>query len=327
MTDILVRDMQESDILALADAFDAQGWASKHTKQFTNYMDEHRHQDRHVLVAEYRGNVAGYVTLLPKAHVGPFPKTPLVCDFNVLKEYQRKGVGTELMDAVENIARKTSDTICLSVGMYADYGAAQRMYVKRGYVPDGTGVWYKDKNLPPYHECCNDDDLVLYMSKSLRLSTAVREIFAPAEKSEICNTILRALPNWFGVEESIIDYVAGVASKPFYCAFDNDTPVGFVSILPHNAFAVEIYVMGILESHQRAGIGRKLVRICENYCRITSTDYLTVKTLAETHPDLYYARTRRFYNAMGFRPLEVFTQLWGEENPCLFLIKNISLYL
>ena len=30
--------------------------------------------------------------------------------------------------------------------MYADYGTAQRMYVKRGYIPDGRGIMYN--NLP-----------------------------------------------------------------------------------------------------------------------------------------------------------------------------------
>ena len=45
------------------------------------------------------------------------------------------------------------------------------MYVKRGYVPDGSGVWYKDKICEPYSECCNDDDLVLYLYKDLRTGT------------------------------------------------------------------------------------------------------------------------------------------------------------
>lgn len=30
-----------------------------------------------------------------------------------------------------------------------------------------------------------------------------------------------------------------------------------------------------------------------------------------------------FYLNQGFYPLEVFTNLWNEENPCLFLIKVI----
>ena len=41
------------------------------------------------------------------------------------------------------------------------------LYVKRGYIPDGNGVWYQEKTLEQYAPCCNDDDLVLFMSKKL----------------------------------------------------------------------------------------------------------------------------------------------------------------
>ena len=41
------------------------------------------------------------------------------------------------------------------------------MYVKRGYIPDGSGVWYKDRVCESYTPCENDDDLVLYLSKRL----------------------------------------------------------------------------------------------------------------------------------------------------------------
>lgn len=37
-----------------------------------------------------------------------------------------------------------SDTIGIGFGLYADYGTAQRMYIKRGFVPDGRGIMYND---------------------------------------------------------------------------------------------------------------------------------------------------------------------------------------
>ena len=168
---ICVRNIQESDIAVLAEEFCVnQGWKDKNTEHFTKYFAEHISGERHVLVAEHNGNVAGYVTLLPNDTAGPFANKniPTICDFNVLIKFRGQGVGTALMDAAENLARETSDTICLGVGLYTDYGTAQRMYAKRGYIPDGSGVWYQNKNLPPYEQCCNDDDLILYMSKKLR---------------------------------------------------------------------------------------------------------------------------------------------------------------
>ena len=152
----------------------------------------------------------------------------------------------------------------------------------------------------------------------------IREILTEIEKSDICCEILIALPDWFGIPESIADYAARVKDMPFYATFDNGKVVGFVAIKLHNVFTAEIYVMGILKSHHRKGIGRKLVEICEEYCQQNKMEFLTVKTLDEKNPDEHYRKTRLFYESMGFRPLEVFPLLWDESNPCLFLAKYIS---
>lgn len=77
-------------------------------------------------------------------------------------------MGSKLMDVAEEIAAKYSDTVYLGVGLYSGYGSVQRMYVKRGYIPDGSGVWYGSGVCTPYSQCCNDDDLNLYLSKKLK---------------------------------------------------------------------------------------------------------------------------------------------------------------
>ena len=154
--------------------------------------------------------------------------------------------------------------------------------------------------------------------------TEIKEVTSAVEKSIICNDILRALPNWFGVEDSIVEYTAGVKNKPFYGVFDSGTAVGFVSVLVHNPYTAEIYVMGISEACHGQGIGKKLVVICEKYCHTHGIEFLTVKTLDASREDPYYESTRKFYHAVGFRPLEVFTTVWGEANPCLFLAKYIG---
>ena len=56
----------------------------------------------------------------------------------------------------------------IGVGLHSGYGSAQRMYVKRGFVPDGSGVWFRDKPAQPYGQVENGDDLVLYFAKRLR---------------------------------------------------------------------------------------------------------------------------------------------------------------
>ena len=151
-----------------------------------------------------------------------------------------------------------------------------------------------------------------------------REVYLPDEKSSICNGILRALPNWFGVEASIIDYTKMIRDMPFYVAESEGAPIGFVVLKTHNIYTAELYVMGVLSQYHRQGAGKQLVRWCEEYCKNNRHEYLTVKTLDESRESKNYAKTRMFYQAMGFRPLEVFPLFWDEDNPCLFMAKFIS---
>jgi len=151
----------------------------------------------------------------------------------------------------------------------------------------------------------------------------IKEIHNAEEKSAICNSILRALPDWFGLEASIVDYVKQVASLPFVAAYDGDAAIGFVALKPHTQFASEVYVMGILAEYHRRGIGKQLIAACEGLCRKNKVDFLMVKTLAESRESKHYEKTRHFYLAQGFKPLEVFPTVWGEDNPCLLMIKCV----
>lgn len=166
---LVVRSMLRTDIEALFKGFAEQGW-SKPQEQFSEYYSQQENHEKLVVVAEWNGHVAGYVTLLPTTEIGPFThqNIPEIVDFNVLIKYQNKGIGNKIMDITENLAKAKSNTVSLCVGLHGGYGSAQRMYVKRGYIPDGTGVWYNGKQLEPNAKCVNDDDLNLYFLKSLK---------------------------------------------------------------------------------------------------------------------------------------------------------------
>ena len=166
---IVIRDMTYSDARIITDEEVAQGW----NQTIDKYEMRLQHQNEGkatALVAEYNGAVAGYVNIYPDSQRGAFGGRgyPEIVDLGVLEKYRRHGIGTRLMDAAEQVAARYSDTVYLGVGLHSGYGSAQRMYVRRGYVPDGTGVWYKDQVCPPYDPSCeNDDDLVLYLSRKL----------------------------------------------------------------------------------------------------------------------------------------------------------------
>jgi len=164
---LTVRSMKETDIKEIMNGFQAQGW-SKPESVLEQYYQEEQNGVRLVFVAEWDGQIAGYTTLMKEAEHGPFAHNgvPYVCDFCVFKKYQRRGVGSKIMDCAEQAAFERNSRVCLGVGLHSGYGSAQRMYAKRGYIPDGSGVWYLNQCLPEYAACFNDDDLILYMEKS-----------------------------------------------------------------------------------------------------------------------------------------------------------------
>jgi len=146
-------------------------------------------------------------------------------------------------------------------------------------------------------------------------------INSPEEKSRICLAVLRALPEWFGVEAAILGYAVSVKALPFFVAQDGTRDVGFIALQRNTPSAMEIHVMGVLKAYQRQGIGMALLSQAEWHGREAGAEFLTVKTLDESVSDEFYAKTRRFYLGAGFRPLEVFPLHWNKENPCLFMAK------
>lgn len=143
-------------------------------------------------------------------------------------------------------------------------------------------------------------------------------------KSSVCEPILRALPEWFGIEKATRQYIRDTESLPTFLASTEDGVVGFLTLALHSEYAAEIHVMGVHPKMHRHGVGRALVNEAEKELRQRGVEYLQVKTLSAAHPDANYARTREFYRAVGFRPLEEFPELWGPENPCLQMIKSVT---
>lgn len=164
---IVIRKLTETDAQVITEEEIKQGWDASVDKYLLRLKDM-KEQKAVALVAEYQGSVAGYVNLYFHAG-GPFQDTeyPEIVDFGVLEKFRRHGIGSKLMDTAEKLATKYGNTVCLGVGLHSGYGSAQRMYVKRGYVPDGSGVWYQWKVCGQYADCCNDDELVLWLSKEL----------------------------------------------------------------------------------------------------------------------------------------------------------------
>ena len=166
-TTCLIRKMQTSDVKELSQGFTNQGWPSRE-EILTRYFKEQECGEREVLVEEVESALAGYITILPCAKQGPFAEIyPELSDFNVFEPFQNQGIGNLLLEEAEKRVKLISDKVTLGVGLHSGYGPAQRLYIKRGYIPDGTGVWYQNHQ-PAMNAVCEDTgDLVLYLSKNL----------------------------------------------------------------------------------------------------------------------------------------------------------------
>ena len=130
------------------------------------------------------------------------------------------------------------------------------------------------------------------------------------------------MPEWFGIEQAILDYVKSVRTLETFSASDAGDVVGFVSVKRHNPRAAEVYVMGVRREHHGRGVGTALLGAAEDALRAAGVEYLQVKTLGPSGESSEYARTRGFYEARGFVPLEEFPDFWP-GNPCLLLVKRL----
>jgi GNAT superfamily N-acetyltransferase len=146
----------------------------------------------------------------------------------------------------------------------------------------------------------------------------VVEIADPESRSRLCESILRALPDWFGIEDATAAYIRDVADLPTFAVEDD----GFLALKLHTPRAAEVYVMGVRPERHRRGVGTALLAAAEDFLRAAGVEYLQVKTLGPSRPDDGYERTRRFYEARGFVALEEIHDLW-EGNPCLLMVKRL----
>jgi len=140
---------------------------------------------------------------------------------------------------------------------------------------------------------------------------------------KICEKVLRDLPDWFGIEQSIVDYVNQIDDFPTITAKLHGEVVGFITMNKHFDKSAELHVLAVKKAHHRSGIGRKLFQAAEKHLKEQGVEFVQVKTISANSPDKPYGETRKFYGAMGYTALEEFPDMWDKRNPCLQMIKRI----
>lgn len=144
------------------------------------------------------------------------------------------------------------------------------------------------------------------------------------KKTEICSAVLRALPDWFGIPEAIENYSKEVRDMTFLKIIDKKAGViGFIAVKLHFDFNAELYVLGLKKEFHDMGIGTRALSLIEENIKKKGIPFMSVKTLSPARESKEYNKTRMFYEKSGFKAFEEFKDLWGPENPCLYMIKKL----
>ena len=144
-----------------------------------------------------------------------------------------------------------------------------------------------------------------------------------SQVSEAAERLLARVPEWFGLPEANADYIEAARTKETWTVRDDGgNVIGLTLVDRHFPHVAELHLMVVDRDHHGQGVGTAMVQAVEQDARERGVQLLEVKTLGGSHPDPGYARTRHFYEQAGFLPLEE-TDLWGEANPCLFMVKPL----
>jgi GNAT superfamily N-acetyltransferase len=145
-------------------------WVTEGDGRARTYLSGHIEPEGASLIAAHGHDVFGYVAIVWESNYAGFRDRgiPLVHQLAVAEPFRRQGVATLLMDAAEQLARARSiATLGITVGLFDEYGPAQRLYGQRGYIPDGRGACLSQRPLSRGTRVTVDDDLIMWLTKDL----------------------------------------------------------------------------------------------------------------------------------------------------------------
>lgn len=176
---VSARAIEGADIGLLHACFIDTVW-ERDLEFFEGLLAEHSAGIRHVLVGTVAAEPVGFASILWSSRYPPFREEGVaeLSDLNVEPRSRRRGVASCIIQAAEETAARRGVPIGIGVGLHSGYGAAQQLYVRLGYVPDGRGVSYHGRFPEEGESLPLDDDLVLYFRK-VRDST-----YTPSPRTE-----------------------------------------------------------------------------------------------------------------------------------------------
>lgn len=169
MADIHIERVALTDIAQVVQLFLRQVYPGDPQKAYQHFSD-HAEGHADTFLAWVDDSLAGYLTIRWRSKNPLFRQhnIPLIHHLGVFPQFQRQGIASRLMDAAEQLIATRATQAGITVGLFDEYGPAQRLYAKRGYVPDGRGVCQGQRPLKQGERISIDHDLILWLTKDLR---------------------------------------------------------------------------------------------------------------------------------------------------------------
>ena len=151
-----------------------------------------------------------------------------------------------------------------------------------------------------------------------------KEVTTDSEKSFLCASVIATLPEWFGISQANQDYIQNIQNYQVFGVFDQDNqPIGGLALKYQFKGCAEIWWMGLSPVYHRQGLGQKLFESAKAAALGEGCATMVVSTLSARSDDVYYAKTRLFYESLGFSPLLEFNEA-DPHNPMMWMILSCA---
>ncbi|MBV7337813.1 GNAT family N-acetyltransferase [Chloroflexi bacterium TSY] len=152
-------------------------WFAKHyygdVTQSREHFADHPNGDGTTFIAmsstDEDETLAGYITIRWQSQNPYFRENniPFIHHLEVFDGFKGEGLGHALIEVAEQCIATRANRAGTCVGIFDAYGPAQRLYVQRGYVPDGRGVCQGHIPIRQGETYQIDHDLIIWLIKDL----------------------------------------------------------------------------------------------------------------------------------------------------------------
>jgi ribosomal protein S18 acetylase RimI-like enzyme len=133
------------------------------------HFQDHENGASTTILGYEAGRLVGIITIRWQSRYPLFRERqiPLIQNIEIRYEDRGRGLGNQMLERAEREIARRSHLAGLVVGISGDYGPAQRLYARRGYVPDGRGVCRQFTPLKNGDVVTVDHDLLLWLVKDV----------------------------------------------------------------------------------------------------------------------------------------------------------------